>query len=129
MDLIRAGSCFLLLEDSNVPHHLWIVLTDPIGKAAEVLTVMLVTHKAHSDDTVILVVGDHPFITRNTSVNYSTAQFRLVRLIIAEMHRHRCHLREDLAADQLKRVQQGLIDSPRTVNHVRDRFQSWLDDR
>lgn len=126
MNIIRAGTCFLLLDAS--PHlHLWVTLTDPIGAQPEVLAVMLATARKYTDDTVILVAGDHPFIKHDTSVQYSTAKFMRVNRIIAEMHRHQCHLREDLAADVLIRVQKGLVDSPRTVNHVRDRFSEWLE--
>lgn len=127
MQIIGAGST-LYITDGAGP-HLWLVLSDPVGGAVRgwVVTVMIVTHKKWSDDTVILQPGDHPFVRHESSVNYSTACERKVDLILRQMHRNRCELRETLDGEILARVQQGLLDSPRTVNAIRALCQNLFD--
>ena len=115
MNVIRAGST-LYLKDPDNPHpHLWVVLTDPTGDPEWVLTVMLTTHRLYTDDTLILMLGDHPFVKHPTSVHYSTAQPRQVRQILRQMEIGRCHLRPTLRADLLRQAQRGFLQSPRAV--------------
>ena len=59
MEIIRAGRSLLL---SDPKPHLWFVLTDPERKNDRVVAVMISTVKHYSDPTLILEVGDHPFI-------------------------------------------------------------------
>jgi hypothetical protein len=121
MNIFRAGCCLYLYEDQPPP-HLWVVLCDPIPPRDEILMVMLTTARAYTDDTVVLAKGDHPFVERNTAVSYGTADYRRVSALIAAMQRGRCELRETMSARILRRVQDGLLTSPRTVNAVRDRY-------
>lgn len=100
--------------------HLWVVVTDPAGDPETVVTVMLVTRRRHTDDTVILQPGDHPFIRHETSVSYSTADFRRVDRIVEQMHKGHCSARESLAPDVLARVQLGAATSPFTIHRIRD---------
>ncbi len=120
MDLIRSGSAILLREAPSTKPHLWFVLTYPEGNPPRVVAVMLRTTRRHTDDTLILDIGDHPFVKHESSVHYSSAQQFKVRAVLREMARGRCHLRENISSNLLARVRQGLLDSPYTVHAIRD---------
>ncbi len=122
MEIIHAGRTLLLLlhEIPQSKPHLWFVLTDPTEKLPEVVAVMVRTLRSFTDKTVILDVGDHPFIKHPSSVHYSTATFFRVDAIQHAIQCRQCYLREDMAEGLLQRVRQGLLDSPRTVNVVRE---------
>lgn len=120
MEILRAGRTLLLRELPDSRPHLWLVLTDPAGTPPEVVAVMVRTATAFTDRTVVLSVGDHPFIRRPSSVHYSTATFFRVDAIQRAILRRQCHLREDMSPELLQRVRQGLLDSPFTVHAVRD---------
>ncbi len=120
MDIICACRTFLLHESQESKPHLWLVLTDPVGRPPEIVAVMVRTATSFTDKTVILNVGDHPFIRHPSSVHYSTAAFFRVDAIQRAIQRGQCYLQEDLSADLLEQVRQGLLTSHFTVNAVRD---------
>lgn len=123
MDVIKAGRTILLRpRDNKFPHkpHLWLVLTDPPSPNGIVVAVMVCTQTKFSDSTVILKVGDHPFIRHDSSVQFSSARYLQIPFILKEMEGGRCHLRKDMSRDLLKRVQEGLLISPRTVIAFRE---------
>jgi hypothetical protein len=119
MDLVCAGRCFFLAETPQDQRHLWIVLTNPDGNPPEVVAVMLRTAKHYTDPTVVLQVGDHPFISRPSSVHYSTAQRFRVSEIIRLSARQDCGIQPDLPKAVLAKVQAGLAASPYVVPSIR----------
>jgi len=123
MDIICAGCCLYLFEHQPPP-HLWVVLTNPTGQPPEVLTVMLTTRRAHTDDTVILQPRDHPFVQRETAVSYKTATYRRVSAILGKMKAGKCELRETIREPVLHRIRDGLLESPHTIHAIRRRFDS-----
>ncbi len=122
MNVIKAGSTLHIVEPPKP--HLWLVLTDPAGDPPSVVTVMLVSKKPYTDDTVVLRPGDHEFIDRETAVQFSTARNRRIARITAAMVRGRCALRASLSPEVLYRVQRGLLDSPYTVHAIRNQCAS-----
>ena len=72
---------------------------------------MVQTKKRHTDDTLVLEPGDHPFIRHSSAVQYSTAnKFRI----------RNCQLQADMDAALLQKVRQGLLDSPFTIHVIKD---------
>jgi hypothetical protein len=69
---VNGGDAFKLVGVAD--RHLWIVISDPSIDPNRVLFVNLTTHDPHEDQTVILDVGDHPFIAHRTCVAYSRAR-------------------------------------------------------
>ncbi len=120
MNVIRAGSSLLLAEQPRVKPHLWFVLTDPQGHPPRVVAVMLRTVTGFTDPTVVLKPGEHPFIRHDSAVHYSTAQWLNISAIMAAMKVGKCHLKEDMSDNLLRRVRKGLFDSPFTVNALRE---------
>jgi len=93
--------------------HLWVVVTEPVGDPTQVVIVNLTTARGGSDSTVILEPGEHPFVSRPTSVRYSDARLANVTTLQAlaggpgDTH-------QDFATEVLGRIRQGLLDSPFT---------------
>ena len=70
--VVSAGDTYILRKPGDGVPHLWAVLTDP-DKDDTVVIVNLTTRQPHSDDTVILHPGDHPFVLHETVVFYQDA--------------------------------------------------------
>jgi hypothetical protein len=126
MELVRAGRALLLRETPDAKPHLWFVLTDPDGIQPRVVAVMVRSARHFTDPTVVLTVGDHPFVRHESSVHYSSARrFTVQALQKAFGHGH-CSLQADMSPTLLARVREGLMRSPFTVNvireYCRDRF-------
>lgn len=119
MDVIRAGRSILLSEPPLYEPHLWFILTDP-DHANKVVTVMLRTPKPYTDPTLLLDIGDHPFIRHRSCVHFPSAQRLSVSEILVALKIGRCHLKEDMSRDLLARVRTGFLTSPRTVRALAD---------
>jgi len=61
---MRIGDVLLIDE------HACIIISDPRKNPDQVVLTALTTHESYKDDSCLLDVGDHPFITRLTSVSY-----------------------------------------------------------
>jgi hypothetical protein len=72
VNLIGAGRV-LLVRDRRMGTHLWFVLSDPEPSTQLVVIVALVTERAHTEKTVRLNVGVHPFIKHRSSVDFGAA--------------------------------------------------------
>lgn len=119
MDFFRAGRSILFSEPPLYKPHLWFILADP-DSADKVVAVMLRSVKAYTDSTLVLGVGDHPFIRHPSAVDYSLAKRLSVAEIRAALKSGRCHPKEDMSRDLLARVRAGLLVSPRTVRALAD---------
>ncbi len=112
MSAVKAGVCLHLKSGDNLSTHLWVVLTDPQGDPPQVALVNLTKHKAHSDETVVLSPGDHPFVKQKTIVNYARATVydagTLEQAMKADLTvRHKT----DCAGEVLERIREGLFKS------------------
>jgi hypothetical protein len=117
--MLRAGRA-LLVRDARMGTHLWFVLTDPDPDRDWVVLVMLVTVKEHTDRTVHLEVGDHPFIRHSSAVDFGTAKYAPAAKLEDALSSGRATLAEDMSAALLARVRAGLLVSGRTSNDVAD---------
>jgi len=119
VNLVAAGRTFF--SRSGPPHptsHLWIVLTDPDPTTTHVVIVMIVTARDHTDKTVTLPAGCHPFINRDSNVAYSTADIILAKKLESALKNGRCTLDADLNGKPFDEARAGLRVSSRTPNYV-----------
>lgn len=119
MIVIGAGRAMLFRPPGDAAPHLWLVLTEPDGQSPKVVAAAVRTLRPYSDRTVVLQVGDHPFIKHDSTVDYGSARYFRVDKIVAAMKRGTCHLRSDLAPAVLGRVQRGLLESPHTIHEIK----------
>jgi len=119
---MRAGDTFLMhLTDSGAGpyYHLFVVLTDPDPENGRVVAVMLMTATKNTDGTVILQIGDHPFIKHPTAVHFSTAKYYQAAKIEQAFAKGICRQRDRIADEVLTKIRAGLLASPYTVNAIR----------
>ena len=126
MELFSAGSAVILSGHPVAAPHLWLILTDPDPESDQIVAVMVVTTRPHTDKTVTLSVGEHPFVKHDSSLDYGgTKRFQIARLNAA-VRGGRCELSQNLSPTLLAKVRAGLLASPRTPHHMidycRDRF-------
>jgi hypothetical protein len=121
--LLRAGRA-VILRDAGMGTHLWFVLTEPDPEREWMVLVMLVSQKPHSDRTVLLAAGDHPFIKHASAVDFGTATYFPSSRLEAALSSGRATLAADMSADLLDRVRRGLLESGRTPNAVADHCRS-----
>ncbi len=119
MNFITAGRSLYLANDPAGP-HLWFVLTDPDPKTAHVVLVRVVTARTHTDKTVVLPVGCHPFIKHESNVEYGAARLDPVGRLEAAIHAGHCRLDQDMSEALLTLVRGGLLASPRTIHAICD---------
>lgn len=98
--------------------HLWFVLTDPDPQTKQVVIVMLVSERVHTERTVCLEVGDHPFIRHASAVDFGTARYAPTAKLEAAVARSRASLGADMSVSLLARVRKGLLDSSHTPNEI-----------
>jgi hypothetical protein len=117
--MIAAGRT-VLLSRNGMGEHLWMILTDPDALTQKVVMVALVTERDHTDHTVRLDVGHHPFIRHPTNVDYGTATFAPSAALEAGITAGGAEIHADLSNGLLRRVRTGLLVSSRTPNVIKD---------
>jgi len=73
---LKAGWTYRVAQSKpgfDASRHLWIILSDPDLFPDEILAVFMTSLRPRMDQTCILEVGDHPFITHKTTIAYSSA--------------------------------------------------------
>jgi hypothetical protein len=115
---MKCGDCVLMPKGggNHIP-HLWVVVTDPNAQGMCVI-VNVTTLKHICDKTVVLCVGEHPFITHDSIVFYADAQIVLAGAIDNAIRGGVAQKKEDCPLPTLQRIQQGLLDSPHTSGKV-----------
>lgn len=120
---IRPGMCFHLTAKGSESSHLYVVLTEPAGNPPRV-AIANMTSTYVADKTVILEIGDHPFITKTSYINYSEATVVPVEQLqnIVEEDPAARH-RRDCSPELLKRIRDGV----NTSEFVTPKFQKYCE--
>lgn len=122
---MQPGDTFFIPTPDNPTRHLWIVLgpPEPDGRACCVNVTSMGDHIA--DTTVILEVGDHPFIEKRSVVNYAKAanlDIRKIEVALNDPLVPRTNWKKfDCCTPQLlERVRRGLLASKHTKRAIKD---------
>jgi hypothetical protein len=111
---VDCGDTFLMPAPGGVATpHLWIVITQP-DTSNRCAIVSVTTLRSSKDQTVILRVGDHPFIRHDSTLFYGDAMIVDARRLDAEIGAGLALRREKCSAATLKLIQDGLAGSPFT---------------
>jgi hypothetical protein len=124
---IYPGRCLLLTRPRpGETEHCFVVVTEPYGDPAQVVIVNFTTRKPTSDPTVILVPEDHPsYLTKaESAVNYGDALLPEVGNLQVLLAINKKLLLDDCPPATLKRIQDGLLESERTPNLIKDHFRA-----
>lgn len=122
--MLGLGDSVLLPKPGQDIPHLWVILTEPEPGTGRAVIVNLTTKRPHSDVTVVLQPGDHPFVQHETVVNYSDARMVETRRLEAAILSGLCRRHQSLDARILKRIQDGLLKSPFTPNKIKTYFRA-----
>lgn len=124
MQFVAAGRALILFGRDFTPDpHLWFVLTNPDPQSGHVVAAMLVSSRPHTNKTVTLIVGDHPFVQHESNVDYGGAKLLLASKIEAAITESRCQLHADATGSLLTRLSIGLLRSSRTPHFLKDHCQ------
>ncbi len=86
----------------------------------------IVTERAHTDKTVRLLVGDHPFIRHASNVSYGDAEFAFLGKLTDAVARGEASMAQPVSGALLRRMQDGLLMSSRTIHVIVDYVRSFL---
>jgi hypothetical protein len=116
---MRCGDTFLLPPPGGpVKTHLWIVITEPQAESRATVIVNLTTLRASRDQTVILGVGDHPFVRHQTAVSYRDALTVDAGRIEALLREGAAIPHQPCSAGLLSLIQDGALASPHMPKKV-----------
>jgi hypothetical protein len=126
VSFIRAGRSFTAPGPGPNQAHLWIVLTDPDSTDDKIVAVMVVSEKPHTDKTVTLNIGDHPFFKHTSNIDYGTAK-HFPRVKLEKQINATGKLREDISLPILEKARAGVLGSSRCPNYIKEYFASRFD--
>ena len=81
---------------------------------------MVVTTRPYTDRTTTLDVGDHPFLQHESNVDYGSARLISKSQLALTAKQGSVHIQPDMSPALLRRVCDGLLQSPRTIHFIKD---------
>lgn len=115
--------------------HLFIILTDPVINPENQLSSVLLTSLSTlnpslpHDATCILHPGDHPFITRNSFISYSTSRILEEAKLINGVATGVFVARELIDVSIVERICAGLSVSQQTPVKINRFYRTFLNQR
>ncbi len=120
--MLSLGDTVLIPKPGQDKSHLWVLVTAVNPKSGEVIIVNFTTERPHSDKTVVIQQGEHRFVDRPTVVFYSDARFTKLASLESAVNQGIANQHDPLNPALLKRVQEGLLQSPLTPAKIRTAF-------
>ena len=125
--MLTCGDTFLIPKRGADVEHLWIVITEPDADANAVCG-SVTTKRSYSDTTVVLDVGDHPFINHESVIHYADARILDLQTVQAALDAHirafTCRSHKPCSPGLLARVQDGLLKSPYPTKGIKAFFRA-----
>ena len=104
--------------------HLFIVLSDPVTDEKVVLLVSISSVKPDrwNDDSCLLYPGDHPFIKKNSFVDYSSARIEPGDKLLRGVKAGKLIPQDPVSDDVFERICAGVMASKRTPRNIKQFF-------
>lgn len=109
--MLRAGQTILLPKPGHDTAHLWVILTAPDAQG-QVLLINFTTLRPHSDATVVIQSGEHPFVVHSTVAHYADVRLTGASAIEAAITSGHFRTHQDCSAALLGRLIAGVLASP-----------------
>lgn len=119
----KAGQCFLFPITGFETAHLWVIATQP-NSDGQFAIVNFTSLKGNKDQTVVLLKGEHGFITHDTCVNYWAADISSIDVLQAWLDCGQARMERDLDEALLRLIQQGFAASDLTKKRIADFVKS-----
>lgn len=116
--MLRAGQTILLPKPGQDTAHLWVILTAPDAQG-QVLLVNFTTFRPHSDSTVVLQIGEHPFVVHATAVHFADTRLTAAQPIEAAISSGLFRTHQDCVPALLDRLLVGALASPHTSEKIK----------
>ncbi len=110
---LQAGHTYYFPINPKDNPHLWIILTDP-DEDGKVIGVNLTTRDNSIDNTLILNVGDHPFVRRPTAVIFSRTRRIPISVLENLLAKGRAKAWDPCSSELLDRIRAGAVASDYT---------------
>lgn len=107
--MIKKGDAFLLRHPGKEIQHLFIAISEP---KEQVLLVNVTKKKQNSDCSCELNVGDHPFITQPSVINYADAMLSVCQSIEDWLNITAQDLQPPMPQAILQKIIDGAKNSP-----------------
>jgi len=101
------------------PDHLWVVITRPTTQG-EIAMVNFATRRPPCDDSCIIAVGEHPFVTSETIILYSRGQMTTDAFLEHAKQHFIIQERSPVSDALLERIQLGALDSTYTKQAIQN---------
>jgi hypothetical protein len=121
--MIGYGDTFMFDDEEDVKGHLHIIITKPNEKG-EVVTVSVVTVRRNSESIVTLNQGDHPRITRPSTIEFTYSKIRTIPQIQDLLDNYDATKKPPMDEKILERCRRGAAESDNTPNEVRAFLES-----
>lgn len=104
--------------------HLFIVLSDPVTDEYVVLLVSISSVKENrwNDPSCLLYPGEHPFITKNSFVDYSSARIEPADKLLRGVQSGQLIAQSPVSQEIFERICAGVMASRRTPRHIKRFF-------
>lgn len=120
IEIYPGRSLLLYKPKPGQKDHCFVVLCEPHGDPAVVVIANFTSKKSTSDPTVILDVGDHPYISKTSAVNYADALMPEAGNLQALVAINKEFLLDDCPKETLEKMRAGVLQSERTPNFIKD---------
>ena len=100
--------------------HLHFIVSKILSPSNKVLTVNLTSWHEKGDNTCILNVGDHPFVTHKSFILYNKATILTTEQLDDAEHRNLIYRHNPASKKLLERIQAGVVASVRTPYWIKD---------
>jgi hypothetical protein len=120
--MLAVGDTVLIPKPGHDKCHLWVLVTAENPATGEVIIVNFTTERPHSDRTGVINPGEPRFVGRPTVVFYADARFAPLAALEAAVNQGIARQHDPLEPALLKRVQDGLLNSPWTPARIKTAF-------
>jgi hypothetical protein len=115
----RCGESLFLKKIGATKDHLYIIITEPMGVPPETVIVNITTKQADSDTTVILSVGDHPYLKHDSVISYADATKAPAEKLEDAVNCGFFDSSNKFEESIVKKIQEGLLKSKRTPKDIK----------
>ncbi len=118
---MKAGDTLLIgAEMQLAKDHLWFVITGECELSGRCAIVSLTTLREGKDQTMVLDVGDHPFIKHPSIILYQDARLISMQRLDLWVAKQKIRTHKPCSAQMLRLIQDGLLGSDDTAGDVED---------
>jgi hypothetical protein len=108
---VKAGDTFLNpLAGTSFDSHLWMVISEP-SDVEECVIVNFTSWRQDKDLACVVEIGEHPYITKRTCVNYPGAKRQRVSDLEQLIAANHLESREPLSPELLQKIRDAVPES------------------